>query len=262
MRWWCECLNPPIGERSIMPRTDGITMVMDKGMGLNALDDLLRVCGEYIDILKMTAGTALLCEQSLVQEKIQRLKDRKVDVMLGGTLAEIAIDQKNYMEYLKFSKSLGCTVIEVADGSIVLPLQERRGAVQKALDMGFRVITEVGKEDPDEMLSIEETSSIISWDVESGANLINLEAREFGNVGIYQEDGSIREDMLAAIQKAVPDESSLLWEAPLFAQQLDLIRRLGNGVNLGNIQPSDVLRLETIRRGLIGDTFRDTLRKA
>ena len=46
----------------------------------------------------------------------------------------------------------------------------------------------------------------------------------------------------------------VLFEAPMKDQQAWLIRELGSNVNLGNIPPSDVLSLETLRTGLRADT--------
>ncbi len=260
MKCWCDCISAPMPDRTDKVRTKGITMVMDKGLGPSRLEDFLRVAADFIDIIKLTAGTALLCEHKIIEKKLALLKKWSVDVMLGGTLTEIALHQGTYNEFLTLCKELGSTIIEVADGSIELPLKRRRDAVKQAADMGFRVITEVGKEDPAEALSVQETIKAVLWDIESGASLVTMEAREFGNVGVYDKDGTVRQDLFSEIKKEVPDLNMLLWEAPLFQQQLDLIRLLGSNVNLGNIQPDDILRLETIRRGLIGDTFRDTLR--
>jgi phosphosulfolactate synthase len=52
-----------------------------------------------------------------------------------------------------------------------------------------------------------------------------------------------------------------LWEAPQKAQQLYFIELLGCNVNLGNIAPTEVLPLESMRLGLRGDTFHLFLNK-
>ncbi|MCB0784349.1 MAG: phosphosulfolactate synthase, partial [Flavobacteriales bacterium] len=52
----------------------------------------------------------------------------------------------------------------------------------------------------------------------------------------------------------VPGES-ILWEAPMKAQQVWFIKQLGANVNLGNIAAEEVIALETLRLGLRGDTF-------
>ena len=237
-------------------------MVMDKGMGIRSLEDLIEVSGEYIDIIKITAGTYLLYKKDVLYRKIKLISENNIDVMLGGTSTEIAIHQNVYNEFLTFAKKLGVDVIEIADGSITLPKEIRRDAVNKAKDHGFKVITEVGKEEPDEELSVAEIIDGILWDLESGAEFVNIEAREFGNIGIYNNEGKLQKDIVKQIQAGVKEFNRILWEAPMFAQQLDLVRQFGNSVNLANIQPLDALRLETLRMGLIGDTFRDAMARS
>ena len=46
-----------------------------------------------------------------------------------------------------------------------------------------------------------------------------------------------------------------MFEAPEKSQQARLILLFGADVNLGNIRPEDVIPLETLRRGIRGDTF-------
>jgi len=41
-----------IPERSEQPRSNGITMVMDKGIGMNQTQDLVETAGNLIDLLK------------------------------------------------------------------------------------------------------------------------------------------------------------------------------------------------------------------
>jgi phosphosulfolactate synthase len=52
----------------------------------------------------------------------------------------------------------------------------------------------------------------------------------------------------------IPAEK-ILWEAPQKGQQLYFIELIGANVNLGNIAPTEVIPLETMRLGLRGDTF-------
>jgi len=52
----------------------------------------------------------------------------------------------------------------------------------------------------------------------------------------------------------IPAEK-ILWEAPQKAQQVYFMELLGPNVNLGNIAPTDVIPLETLRVGLRSDTF-------
>ena len=51
------------------------------------------------------------------------------------------------------------------------------------------------------------------------------------------------------------DPALVIFEAPQKEQQVQLIKRFGPDVNLGNIPPADVLPLETMRLGLRSDTM-------
>lgn len=42
-----------IPERPSKPRQSGLTMVMDKGLSVREIEDLLSVAGNYIDIVKL-----------------------------------------------------------------------------------------------------------------------------------------------------------------------------------------------------------------
>ena len=91
-------------------------------------------------------------------------------------------------------------------------------------------------------------------ELEAGSWKVIAEARESGNVGIYRPNGSAHVSLISKILDVIPSES-ILWEAPLKAQQVWFINQLGANVNLGNIAPNEVIPLETLRLGVRGDTF-------
>ena len=91
-------------------------------------------------------------------------------------------------------------------------------------------------------------------ELNSGSTYVIAEAREAGNVGIYRGSGEVREGLVQEILTQIPGEK-IIWEAPQKAQQLYFIELLGCNVNLGNIAPTEVIPLETMRLGLRGDTF-------
>ena len=91
-------------------------------------------------------------------------------------------------------------------------------------------------------------------ELEAGSTYVIAEAREAGNVGIYRGTGEVREGLVQEILTQIPQEK-ILWEAPQKAQQLYFLELLGCNVNLGNIAPSEIIALETMRIGLRGDTF-------
>jgi phosphosulfolactate synthase len=68
----------------------------------------------------------------------------------------------------------------------------------------------------------------------------------------------MRTELVGEIAGAVPLED-LLFEAPTKAAQAWFIKEYGPAVNLGNIAPDEVIPLETLRRGLRGDTLKEVL---
>ncbi|MFW5992202.1 MAG: phosphosulfolactate synthase [Halanaerobiaceae bacterium] len=257
-RDWRFVLNDPQKGRLTGPGNEGLTMVLDKGLGLSALKDLLDVSGQYIDFIKLSFGTSLLYVQDVLEKKIEIIKEYQIDVYPGGTLFEIAVTQNKLDGYMKRAYKLGFTALEISNGTISLSETVRREAILKAKKMGFKVLTEVGKKDKNNPLQLDEMQQQINRDLETGADNIIVEGRESGRgVSIYCEDGSIDFKMLNGILLSIKGfEDVIIWEAPLKKQQVLLIKQLGPNVNLGNIAVDEVLALESLRRGLRGDTFK------
>jgi phosphosulfolactate synthase len=59
--------------------------------------------------------------------------------------------------------------------------------------------------------------------------------------------------VVSAILGLIPQDK-VIFEAPTKNQQAWFIRQLGADVNIGNVAPSGVLPLETLRLGLRADT--------
>lgn len=237
------------------PTPRGKTMMLDKGLGLNETEDLLATAGDYLDYAKFGWGTAATMDRALIQQKTALYQAAGVIAYPGGTLLEVALMNGQFGEFLKETKALGFGGVEVSDGSTVIAPSTREQVIQQAKDAGLFVISEIGKKDPtlDHKLSIHTRLIQIQTDLRDGANYVIIEAREAGkNIGIYDEDGNIIEDELAELTKNGTDQ--LIFEAPLKSQQVALIRQFGGGINLGNIASNEVTALETLRRGLRGDT--------
>ena len=58
----------------------------------------------------------------------------------------------------------------------------------------------------------------------------------------------------------IPAEK-IIWEAPRHEQQLYFIKLLGANVNLGNIDPKEIIGLEATRTGLRSDSFNFFIQK-
>ncbi|MDQ7793684.1 MAG: phosphosulfolactate synthase [bacterium] len=260
---WQKGSGWPITGRIGKPRITGLTMVLDKGLGLAATRDLLEVAAEHLDIVKISFGTSALYPNAVLREKVRLIRSYGVDVCPGGTLLEIAVLQNAVEAYLEWAWRAGFSFLEVSDGTIQMDPQVRLLAIEMALARGFRVITEVGKKDALEALSPASMHRQVAADLAAGAWKVIVEARESGQgVGIYDERGTVREVELEQLLAGVPQPECLLWEAPLKNQQAELILRFGPNVSLGNVQPADCLAVEALRVGLRGDTLKTCLSSA
>lgn len=87
---WMDFLCYPLGNRESKPREYGLTMVIDKGLGLGETRDLLNVSAKYIDFIKLGFGTPALYSPEVLAEKIDIIRTEDIDVYPGGTFLEVA----------------------------------------------------------------------------------------------------------------------------------------------------------------------------
>src|SRR5437870_928900 len=237
-------------ERSVKPRETGLTHVLDRGLAVREVDDLIEVCGDSVDLVKLGWGTALATAN--LRPKLERYRAHGVPVVLGGTLTELAIRQGRVGGLIEWLRELGLRHVEVSDGTIELEAQVKRELIER-LAGEFTVLAEVGSKDADFIMAPYVWVEQIKRDLDAGAWKVIAEARESGTAGIYRADGEVRTGLIDEIAHAV-DPERMIFEAPLRAQQVWLLRRFGTECNLGNIAPDDVLSLETLRLGLRAET--------
>ena len=242
-------------EREQRPRSKGITMVMDKGLGIRQAHDLAETTGHLIDFLKLGFGTSVTCRG--VKEKVKVYLDHNIKVYVGGTLFEAFYIRGQLDDYLKYIDSLGCNAIEISDGSILMSKDEKCSTIEK-LSKNYTVLSEVGAKDADVLVEAASWATSMEDELAAGSSFVIGEARESGTVGIYEKNGRADTDLIFDILKTVPGDK-IIWEAPLKSQQVWFIKQLGANVNLGNIAPAELAALETLRLGLRGDTFFDFL---
>lgn len=240
-----------IPERTQAPRTNGLTMVMDKGLSVEEARNMISAAAPYIDMVKLGFGTAYLTPN--LREKIELYRDAGIPVYFGGTLFEAFIIRNQFDDYQKIVADYGLTHAEVSDGSITIPHAEKCGYIEK-LAKQVTVLSEVGSKDAAHIMPPYKWIELMKAELEAGASYVIAEAREAGNVGIYRGSGEVREGLVQEILTQIPSEK-ILWEAPQKAQQVYFLELLGHNVNLGNIATNDVIPLEATRIGLRGDTF-------
>ena len=240
-----------IPERTQKPRSNGLTMVMDKGLSIAEVHNFLSVSGPHVDIVKLGFGTSFVTPN--LREKIEVYKSYGMPIYFGGTLFEAFLIRNQFGDYINVCKDYGIDYMEVSDGSITIPHAEKCGYIEKLTKHGT-VLSEVGSKDAAHIIPPYKWIELMRAELEAGATYVIAEAREAGNVGIYRGSGEVREGLVQEILTQIPGER-IIWEAPQKAQQLYFLELLGCNVNLGNIAPTEVIPLEAMRIGLRGDTF-------
>ena len=238
-------------ERTARPRTNGLTMIMDKGLGLDEVRNFLSTSLPYVDIVKLGFGTSYVT--SNLKEKLAIYKEHNVPVYFGGTLFEAFIIRDQFQDYIDALKEYGIDYVEVSDGSMDIDHKEKCKYISE-LAKHAKVLSEVGSKDAAHIIPPYKWIELMRAELEAGSSYVIAEAREAGNVGIYRGSGEVREGLVQEILTQIPSEK-IIWEAPQKAQQVWFIKLLGANVNLGNIAPNEIIPLETIRLGLRGDTF-------
>ncbi len=242
-------------ERKEKPRHSGVTMVMDKGLGLRQAQDLVETSGHLIDFIKLGFGTSLVTRQA--KDKAWLYREHDIKVFVGGTLFEAFMVRDQLDEFIACIEELGCDAVEISDGCIRMNHEEKCNIIRQ-LTEDYTVVSEVGAKDDDVVLAAGDWVEAMNKELEAGSSFVIGEARETGTVGLYDKDGCADEALIQEILARVPGEK-VIWEAPKKHQQTCFIRLLGADVNLGNIAPAEIASLETLRLGLRADTFFDFL---
>ncbi|SIS60849.1 phosphosulfolactate synthase [Belliella pelovolcani] len=241
--------NIPV--RTQKPRTSGFTMVMDKGLSIREVENFLDANADYVDIVKLGWATSYLTKN--LAEKISLYHDAGVPVYLGGTLFEAFVIRDQFDDYRRVLEKYDLKFAEVSDGSVSMP-HDMKCEFIATLAKDVTVLSEVGSKDAAKIIPPYKWIEQMEKELQAGSWKVIGEAREGGTVGLFRDSGEVRQGLVEEILTKIPEER-ILWEAPQKEQQVWFVKLLGANVNLGNIAPSELIPLETIRLGLRGDTF-------
>jgi len=244
-----DFLNLP--DRSDKPRQNGLTMVMDSGLTLQQVDGLVEIGGDYLDYVKLGWGTSLVSQN--IKEKIKKYQSENIKISFGGTLFELAFLQNKVQEFKSRVQDLGIDLVEISDGSIEIDRNKKLDLISEFAE-SFTVLSEVGSKEVDTIYAPSFWVESIKAELAAGAWKVIAEGRESGRAGLYRDSSEVRTGLVDDIVKSV-DVDKILWEAPQKAQQVWFIKKFGTNVNIGNIAPSNLISVETIRLGLRGDTL-------
>lgn len=240
-----------VPERTLKPRDNGLTMVMDKGLSLVETENFLSKASKFVDIVKMGWATSYVTEN--LKEKIALYHSCQIPVYLGGTLFEAFVVRNQFEDYLRLLDEYNLDLAEVSDGSITLPHDEKCTYISRLAKRG-RVLSEVGSKDAEKIFAPRKWIDLMRSELQAGSWKVIGEARESGNIGLYRSTGEVRQGLVDEIINAISAEN-IIWEAPQRPQQVYFVKLVGPNVNLGNIGPEEAIALETTRLGLRSDTF-------
>ncbi len=246
-----------IPERTVKPRSNGMTMVMDKGLSSREVENFIEVAGPYVDIVKLGWSTSFVTP--ILDKKLAIYREAGIPVYFGGTLFEAFLIRDQYEDYKRVLDKYKMEWAEISDGSISLE-HSKKCELIRDLKQHVKVVSEVGSKDAANIMAPYQWIELMTAELEAGSQYVIAEARESGNIGIYRDSGEVRQGLVQELLTKIPSEK-ILWEAPQKAQQTWFIKLLGSNVNLGNIPPNEVIPLETLRLGLRSDTFHHFLDK-
>jgi len=246
-----------IPERTEKPRQSGLTMVMDKGLSLREVEDMLTMSTNYIDIVKLGWATSFVTP--ILQQKLDAYRAAGVPVYLGGTLFEAFVVRNQFEDYRKLLDKYDLKYAEVSDGSLEMDSDQKCEYI-RTLAQQVTVLSEVGSKDEAKIIPPYKWIKLMKEELEAGAWKVIGEAREGGTVGLFRASGEVRQGLVEEILTQIPADK-IIWEAPQKEQQVWFVKLLGANVNVGNIAPHEIIPLETIRLGLRGDTFSHFLDK-
>src|SRR5450432_3703298 len=105
-------------ERTVKPRSYGLTIALDTGLGVRHAADLVETSGAHLDYVKIAWGSSLITGN--LDAKLDVYRKGGVQPMIGGTLFEYAFLHGKLEELLALVKATKLH-IEVSDGSIDIP---------------------------------------------------------------------------------------------------------------------------------------------
>jgi len=73
------------------PRTSGLTMISEWGLGPHALADFLSIAAPYVDMVKIPTGSARLYGLEQLRAKLARYRGERISSLIGGQFQEYVL---------------------------------------------------------------------------------------------------------------------------------------------------------------------------
>lgn len=230
------------------PRQEGLTLTVDK---LESFDrENFEILAEFIDQIKVYNTYPLLISNDLLQKRISYYHNFDIKVSTGSTLTEYAISENSLEKYIKECAKMGFDIIEIGENNIDIDIDKKKKISNSILSADLTFNWKIGKKDPRHQIGIDNTLLRIEDVIKAGAKKVILEANEGISVGIYDQNGSVIWNYVAALTAKYPP-NTFIFESPLPTQQSALIAEFGQRVNLAEINIDSVASVESQRRGFL-----------
>ena len=231
------------------PRKNCMILMSEVGIPLRATEDIIEIAAPIIDYAKITdhAGLADRLSAAWIKKKVALYNKAGIDVVPGGIPFQLAVIQHKVDDYLKAVRDLGFAGVEMSEDTMK-PLETgyREELIAQALDMGLKVMTEMGRKNVDIPFDADEVCKQILRDIELGVSKIYLESSE---IQAMTRTDPRALDTIAALGK----NEYLLFELGLIESQEKaawLVERYGFEINFASVSPADVVAVDAIRRGM------------
>lgn len=248
-------LSIPVPERQAKPRTRGLNMMIDWGMGLQRQADTLESAGLYIDKAKIAATIPRVMPREVLAAKLALYEQHGISPMIGGLFTELAYMQGNATKLFDEAQALGFGSLEVSDNLISYPPGEKARLIRECRAAGLKPYGEVGRKEG----ALDDDAFVADIDecLQAGAEGVYLEAYE-----LFAQ-GQTRTELIERITARFPAER-IIYELPVvilpgvtrdFKHKITgwLVKTLGTEVNLANIEWDELYITEIARRGMAGD---------
>ncbi|MDP8906522.1 MAG: phosphosulfolactate synthase [Thermoproteota archaeon] len=231
------------------PRHGGITYIIDKFQGFDR--ENFEIISPFVDMVKIYGAYPLLISDNHLIKRINFYHDYNILVSTGSTLTEYALRENVFKKFVEESKIAGFDIIEISENNIHLSLDEKKKITKIIESHDLRNQWKIGRKDPRRQLTVDETIKRANEALEiNQLEKIILEANLGYNVGLYDEKGDVKWNLLSAITSKIPP-NNIIFEAPLEIQQAVLIAEFGQRVNLGEVKLENVASIESQRRGFL-----------
>jgi len=230
------------------PRREGITYIVDKFQGFDSAN--FRIISPLIDIVKIYGPLPLLISNDQLMDRINFYHEHDILVSVGSTLTEYALLEKSFDKYIEDASKLGFDIIEIGENNIELSLEKKKQIAAKLKSKDLVALWKVGKKDPRRQLSFDQLITKINEAIEVGSEKILLEGNLGYAVGIYDERGNIKWNIVGAVTSKI-SPNKIIFETPLEIQQSAMIAEFGQRVNLGETNLENVISIESQRKGFL-----------